>query len=68
VLILVWDYFSDLRFCCSNDGKNEQNSDSDGAAIVVRELRRRFGRQQVLDGVKPGLPARADHDNRGTER
>src|SRR5712671_4491649 len=37
-------------------GKMSQNSDSDGAAIVVRELRRRFGRQQVLDGVNLDCP------------
>jgi phospholipid/cholesterol/gamma-HCH transport system ATP-binding protein len=33
-----------------------QNSDSIGAAISVRELRRRFGRQQVLDGVNLDCP------------
>src|SRR6202047_1899358 len=32
------------------------NSDSDGAAISVRELRKRFGRQQVLDGVNLECP------------
>jgi len=31
-------------------------SAGDGAAIVVRELRRRFGRQQVLDGVNLECP------------
>src|SRR6202521_880048 len=31
-------------------------SDSDGAAISVRDLRRRFGRQQVLDGVNLECP------------
>jgi phospholipid/cholesterol/gamma-HCH transport system ATP-binding protein len=33
-----------------------QNSDSIGAAISVRDLRRRFGRQQVLDGVNLECP------------
>src|SRR5271156_2621837 len=33
-----------------------QNSDSIGAAISVRELRRRFGRQQVLNGVNLECP------------
>jgi phospholipid/cholesterol/gamma-HCH transport system ATP-binding protein len=33
-----------------------QNSDSIGAAISVRDLRRRFGRQQVLDGVNLDCP------------
>src|ERR1700728_1338920 len=37
-------------------GSMNQNSHSDGAAIVVRELRRRFGRQQVLDGVSLECP------------
>ena len=32
------------------------NSAGEGAAIVVRELRRRFGRQQVLDGVNLECP------------
>src|SRR6266478_6066119 len=32
------------------------NSDSDDAAISVRDLRRRFGRQQVLDGVDLQCP------------
>jgi phospholipid/cholesterol/gamma-HCH transport system ATP-binding protein len=32
------------------------NSDRDGAAISVRDLRRRFGRQQVLDGVNLECP------------
>src|SRR5579864_976018 len=32
------------------------NSAREGAAIVVRELRRRFGRQQVLDGVNLDCP------------
>src|SRR5882757_2419548 len=32
------------------------SSDKDGAAIIVRELRRRFGRQQVLDGVNLECP------------
>jgi phospholipid/cholesterol/gamma-HCH transport system ATP-binding protein len=32
------------------------NSDSHGAAISVRELRRRFGRQQVLNGVNLECP------------
>src|SRR6202451_4623025 len=31
-------------------------SDRDGAAISVRDLRRRFGRQQVLDGVNLDCP------------
>src|SRR5271170_8224969 len=33
-----------------------QSSDSEGAAISVRDLRRRFGRQQVLDGVNLECP------------
>jgi phospholipid/cholesterol/gamma-HCH transport system ATP-binding protein len=37
-------------------GSMKQNSDSNGAAIVVRDLRRRFGRQQVLDGVNLDCP------------
>src|SRR5216683_6274286 len=37
-------------------GKMSQNFDSDSAAIIVRELRRRFGRQQVLDGVNLDCP------------
>ena len=37
-------------------GSMNQNTHSDGAAIVVRELRRRFGRQQVLDGVNLECP------------
>jgi phospholipid/cholesterol/gamma-HCH transport system ATP-binding protein len=37
-------------------GSMNQNSHSDGAAIVVRDLRRRFGRQQVLDGVSLECP------------
>src|SRR5580658_2449918 len=37
-------------------GSMNQNSHSDGAAIVVRDLRRRFGRQQVLDGVNLECP------------
>jgi phospholipid/cholesterol/gamma-HCH transport system ATP-binding protein len=32
------------------------NSDSDGASISVRDLRRRFGRQQVLNGVDLECP------------
>src|SRR6202047_1744428 len=32
------------------------NSAGEGAAIVVRDLRRRFGRQQVLDGVNLECP------------
>src|SRR3984957_5983824 len=32
------------------------NSAGEGAAIVVRELRRRFGRQQVLNGVNLECP------------
>jgi phospholipid/cholesterol/gamma-HCH transport system ATP-binding protein len=32
------------------------NADSEGAAISVRDLRRRFGRQQVLDGVSLEIP------------
>src|SRR6476469_2528014 len=32
------------------------NGTKDGPAIVVRELRRRFGRQQVLDGVNLECP------------
>src|SRR5215813_9705383 len=32
------------------------NGVKDGTAIVVRELRRRFGRQQVLDGVNLDCP------------
>src|SRR5271163_4299372 len=30
---------------------------ADGAAISVRELRKRFGRQQVLDGVNLDFPS-----------
>src|ERR1700719_3469799 len=37
-------------------GSMNRNSASDGAAIVVRDLRRRFGRQQVLDGVNLDFP------------
>src|ERR1700729_1276283 len=37
-------------------GSMNQDTHSDGAAIVVRELRRRFGRQQVLDGVSLECP------------
>src|ERR1700731_287414 len=37
-------------------GSMNRNSDGDGATIVVRELRRRFGRQQVLDGVNLECP------------
>ena len=33
-----------------------QNPHNNGAAIVVRDLRRRFGRQQVLDGVNLECP------------
>jgi len=35
----------------------ERNGDTAGATIVVRDLRRRFGRQQVLDGVNLDIPA-----------
>src|SRR6516225_10330366 len=34
------------------------NGTRDGPAIVVRDLRRRFGRQQVLDGVDLDCPRR----------
>ena len=34
-------------------------SDSSGAAIAVRDLRRRFGRQQVLNGVNLECPSGA---------
>src|SRR6266478_3301734 len=34
------------------------NGAKDGPAIVVRELRRRFGKQQVLDGVNLDCPRR----------
>src|SRR5713226_4261975 len=34
------------------------NGAKDGPAIVVRELRRRFGKQQVLDGVNLDCPSR----------
>src|SRR6202035_2459692 len=37
-------------------GSMNRNSDGDGATIVVQELRRRFGRQQVLDGVNLECP------------
>src|SRR6202047_464508 len=37
-------------------GSMNRNSDGDGATIVVRELRRRFGRQQVLDVVNLECP------------
>src|SRR6202049_4978917 len=37
-------------------GSMNRNSDGDGAAISVRDLRRRFGRQQVLDGVNLECP------------
>src|SRR3984885_12886898 len=37
-------------------GSMNQDTHSDGAAIVVRELRRRVGRQQLLDGVSLECP------------
>ena len=33
------------------------NNAADGTAISVRDLRRRFGRQQVLDGVNLDCPS-----------
>ena len=33
------------------------NNAADGIAISVRDLRRRFGRQQVLDGVDLDCPS-----------
>jgi phospholipid/cholesterol/gamma-HCH transport system ATP-binding protein len=35
-----------------------ENGTKDGLAVVVRELRRRFGKQQVLDGVDLDCPYR----------
>ncbi|MGB8414132.1 MAG: ATP-binding cassette domain-containing protein, partial [Candidatus Binatus sp.] len=39
------------------NAQNARNGASAGNAIEVRELRRRFGRQQVLDGVTLDFPS-----------
>src|SRR5690242_6209370 len=37
--------------------KAAMNSDANGNAIEVRDLQRRFGRQQVLDGISLDFPS-----------